>query len=385
MVKHFTLDKEVSSGVTNRQILILCPYPLDTAPSQRLKYEQYIPYLVSQGYCISIHPFFSASTYLILYKRGFAVRKVIGVLQGVIRRLALLPRIASSDGVYIHLHVCPIGPPWLEWLICKFATAVVYDIDDMVHLLPTSNSNALAGFLKSRARYFLLMRRANHVITCTPALDRLVRQHNPYTTDISSTIDTNRYQPRNSYINAAELVLGWSGSHSTAPYLHLLDRVLQQLAHRHNLRLLVMGPTSFELPGVKVEVVPWSAAVELPTLQRIDIGLYPLPNDEWVQGKSGLKALQYMGLGLPVVASAVGCNDRVVEHGHTGFLVTTEADWMAALSQLITDPQLRRRFGEAGRRRVESTYSVKANRDRYLSIFQQVFGAVSPNAHLIES
>jgi glycosyltransferase involved in cell wall biosynthesis len=361
-----------------RQILILCPYPRDTAPSQRLKYEQYIPYLESQGYRIHVLPFFSPRTYAMLYQPGRMLRKAFGVLAGMVRRLVLLPRIARADGVYIHLNVCPLGPPWLEWLTCRLARAVVYDIDDMVHLLPTSSANARAGFLKSSTRYFLLMRRAQHVITCTPALDRLVRQHNPRTTDISSTIDTERYQPCNPYSNAAELVLGWSGSHSTAPYLHLLDRVLQRLAGRHPIRLLVMGPAHFALPGVTLEVVPWSAAVELPTLQRIDIGLYPLPNDDWVQGKSGLKALQYMALGIPVVASAVGCNDRVVHHGHTGFLVHTQAEWIEALEQLITDPQLRRQLGQEGRRVVERSYSVQANRERYLSIFQQVYGPPLP-------
>lgn len=361
-----------------RQILILCPYPFDTAPSQRLKYEQYIPFLEAQGYRIQIHPFFSPRTYAILYKPGRSLRKVAGVLAGIARRLALLPRIAHADGVYIHLHVCPLGPPWLEWLTCSLARAIVLDIDDMVHLLPTSGANASARRFKSSARYFLLMRRAQHVITCTPALDRLVRQHNPHTSDISSTIDTDRYRPSNSYRNDRELVLGWSGSHSTAPYLHLLDRVLQQLASRHRFRLLVMGPSQFALPGVNVEVVPWSAAVELPTLQRFDIGLYPLPNDDWVLGKSGLKALQYMGFGIPVVASAVGCNDRVVHHGHSGFLVHSEAEWLAAIEQLIADPQLRRRLGQAGRQVVESTYSVRANRDRYLAIFAQVYGSSRP-------
>jgi glycosyltransferase involved in cell wall biosynthesis len=363
-----------------REILILCPYPRDTAPSQRLKYEQFIPHLEAKGYSIHVVPFFSPRTYAILYQPGRTLRKAAGVLAGIARRLALLPRIARADGVYIHLHVCPLGPAWLEWLTCRLARAVIYDIDDMVHLLPTSSTNVRADFLKSSARYYLLMRQADHVITCTPALDRLVRQHNPHTTDISSTIDTDRYQPCNPYSDAGQLTLGWSGSHSTAPYLHLLDRVLQQLAQRHRFRLLVMGPARFELPEVAVDVVPWSAAVELPTLQRIDIGLYPLPNDEWVQGKSGLKALQYMGLAIPVVASAVGCNDRVVQHGRTGFLVSSEAEWRDALERLITDPRLRRRFGEAGRQRVESTYSVRANRDRYLSIFQQVYGPARTDA-----
>lgn len=359
-------------------IVILCPYPRDTAPSQRLKYEQYLSYLEVQGYRCSIHPFFSPRTYALLYKPGRSLRKVLGVISGLLRRLALLPRIARADGVYIHLHVCPLGPPWLEWLTCRLARAVIYDIDDMVHLLPTSSVNAPARVLKSSDRYFLLMRRARHVITCTPALDRLVRQHNPHTTDISSTINTTTYQPCNPYSNEGELVLGWSGSHSTAPYLHLLDGVLQQLASRHRLRLLVMGPERFALPGMTLEVVPWSTTVEIPTLQRIDIGLYPLPDDDWVQGKSGLKALQYMALGIPVVASAVGCNDRVVQHGGSGFLVRTEAEWLEALERLIADPQLRRRLGEEGRRVVEARYSVRANRDRYRAIFEQVYGKPSP-------
>jgi glycosyltransferase involved in cell wall biosynthesis len=364
-------------GITNRKtILIVCPYPEDTAPSQRLKYEQYIPYLRSQGYDIEIHPFFNITTYRILYRPGHLVRKLWGVLSGFARRLRLLPRLAAVDGLYIHLNVAPIGPPLLEWLYLKLARRTIYDVDDMVHLLQTSRANRLARLLKSSRRVFLLMAGSDHVITCTPVLDQLAQRFNRHTSDISSTIDTDRYQPCNPYSNDGELTLGWSGSHTTAPYLHLLDHVLQQLANRQRFRLLVMGPASFDLPGVTLEVVPWSAAIELQTLQRIDIGLYPLPNDDWVQGKSGLKALQYMALGIPVIASAVGCNDRVVQHGESGFLVNSEEEWIQALEQLLASPDLRRRFGEQGRKRVEQHYSVRANRRRYLTIFEGVYGHV---------
>jgi glycosyltransferase involved in cell wall biosynthesis len=270
--------------------------------------------------------------------------------------------------------VAPIGPPLLEWLYLKLAKSTIYDIDDMVHLLQTSKENRLAGLFKSSRRTFLLMAGSDHVITCTPVLDQLAQRFNPHTSDISSTIDTDRYQPCNAYSNAGELTLGWSGSHTTAPYLHLLDQVLRQLANRHRFRLLVMGPATFALPGVTVEVVPWSAAIELQTLQRIDIGLYPLPNDDWVQGKSGLKALQYMALAIPVVASAVGCNARVVQHDESGFLVSSEEEWTKALERLMASPELRRSFGARGRQRVEEKYSVRANRERYLGIFQGVYG-----------
>ena len=99
----------------------------------------------------------------------------------------------------------------------------------------------------------------------------------------------------------------------------------------------------------------------------------PSSDDDWVKGKSGLKALQYMALGLPVVASNVGCNYRVVEHDKTGFLATTTYQWYNYLSLLIEDANLRRRLGTAGRRKVISEYSVEANKSNYLNIFNQVY------------
>lgn len=355
-------------------ILVICPYPLDTVPGQRLKYEQYLDFLRTQGYAISVHPFFSPKAYQILYQRGKVFKKILGVLRGFIGRIALLSSISKATGIYVFLNVAPLGPPWLEGLYLRLSKKCIYDIDDMVHMLRTTTVNRLAQAFKSSSRYFLMMRGADHVITCTPTLDELARRYNPCTTDISSTINTSSYVPVNRHANDHELVIGWSGSHSTAPYLHLLDTVFQELSKHFRFKLLVMGAKTFELPGINVELIPWSVNAEIPTLQRIDIGVYPLPNDSWVQGKSGLKALQYMALGIPTVATAIGCNDRVIEDGVSGFLVSTPEQWMARLSELLADPQLRQRIGVNARDRVERFYSVEANKNTYLSIFESVYG-----------
>lgn len=216
------------------------------------------------------------------------------------------------------------------------------------------------------------MKHANHVITCTPYLDRFVQQYNSHTTDISSTINTQTYVPVNTYTNQKTLTIGWSGSKSTAPYLLLLHSVFKRLLQQHQFNLLVIGDESFVMEGVPVQAVKWTAGTEIALLQQIDIGVYPLPNEEWVLGKSGLKALQYMALGIPAVATAIGANFRVIENGVSGFLVNSEDEWVEQLGQLLSDAKLRQTIGANARKRVEQLFSVQANAATYLSILNNL-------------
>lgn len=356
-----------------KTVLLICPYPVDTVPGQRLKYEQYLPLLSKLGYSIEVQPFFTDHQYRVLYSKGNILPKVIAVISGIFRRTLLLFRVPSFDGIYIFLNVVPLGPPLLEYIYLKLAKASIYDIDDMVHLLPTTSVNRLATPFKTRHRFTVLLKGADHVITCTPTLDSIARRYNSNTTDISSTVNTSRYLPANQYSASKSLVIGWSGSHSTSPYLHLLDRVFRELSKVYDFTLLVIGSSDYQLPGVRLELVPWSPETEIPSLQRIDIGVYPLPDEPWVNGKSGLKAIQYMALGIPTVASNLGCNSRVVEHGVSGFLASSYDDWVSILSALIDDHHLRRSIGLAARHRAESLFSVDANISKYLKVFDSTY------------
>lgn len=364
----------VESG---RKILVLCPYPVGLAPSQRLKYEQYFPAFRKAGYHIEISPFFSVDCFRILYSRGHLVAKILGTLAGYCRRLYDLWRAPDYDLVYIHLWVTPLGPPLFESLLRRIQSRLLYDLDDMIFLAPTTPQNRLVAPLKGKGKMTYLLAAAREVIVCTPALEELARRYNQNVTDISSTIDTDVYLPVNRYRNDRPLVLGWTGSHSTSRYLRLLDGVLARLAQKYEFQLLVMGDPDYRVAGVTTVSHPWSEGTEVPLLQKLDIGLYPLPlDDPWVLGKSGLKALQYMALGLPTVASAVGANFRVIEDGVSGFLVHTEEEWLAVLSRLIEDCELRRRIGESARSRVVEQFSLRANRDRYLQVVNRLVNPV---------
>ncbi len=356
-----------------KKILFVCPYPENVAPSQRLKFEQYYPYFRDAGFRVDTTSFISKSFWNIIYKPGNFLAKAFYTASGYARRIVYLFKLPQYDVVYIHLWVTPFGPPIFEWLFRKFTKKIVYDIDDLIYLGNVkSNAHPIVSLFKGRKKPLFLMRTADHVVTCTPYLDHFVRKYNQQTTDISSTINTNVYLPKTNYTQKEKFVIGWSGSHSTSKYLHLLDKVFQELAKEYSFKLLVMGDADFTLEGVEVEAIPWKEEYEVEVLSRFDIGVYPLPDEEWVLGKSGLKALQYMALGTPTIATAIGTIFRIIEDGENGFLVKISEEWKQRIIQLMKDQQLRKTIGENAAKTVEIFYSINANKEKYLTILNNL-------------
>lgn len=359
-----------------RKILILCPYPEDVAPSQRLKFEQYYNAFREAGHELTIRPFVSNAFWKVIYKKGHYLQKAWHTLLGYIERIGDIFRLGRYDVVYIHLWVTPLGPPFFERLVRKFSKKIIFDIDDLVYLKGIqSKATPLISRLKGAGKPIYLMRVADHVITCTPYLDSFVRKLNANTTDISSTVDTVLYKERTDYsLHSGKVVIGWSGSLSTSKYLHLLDDVFRALNDRIDFKLLVIGDPDFSIEGIDVEAMAWSKELEVPVISRFDIGLYPLPDEEWVYGKSGLKAIQYMAMGIPTIATAIGSNFRVMEDAESGFLVRTREEWVQRILDLVHDEQLRRLIGQNARKKVEQYFSIKANTQTYLDIINKVAG-----------
>jgi len=150
--------------------------------------------------------------------------------------------------------------------------------------------------------------------------------------------------------------------------------VFQELARWRQFKLRVIGNFDYSLDGVDLEVVRWTAEREVEDLQAIDIGVYPLPLEEWVTGKSGLKAIQYMAFGIPCVATNVGTTPMLIRDGENGLLVRTEAEWLSALERLLDDPALRRRLGEQARKDAVANYSTQAVARDYRRVLASVVG-----------
>ena len=274
----------------------------------------------------------------------------------------------------------PFGTSGFERLTRALAQYLVFDVEDNVLVeqsLPKEyNPNPIARLLKGPGKQRYLIRTADHVITSSPFLNDFCLGINEKRscTYISSSIDTDRFVPNNSYSNDKTVTIGWTGTFSSKIYLDLLRGVFKELAKRVKFKLRVIGNFDYELEGVDLEVIRWTSEREVEDLQGIDIGVYPLPMDDWVLGKSGLKAIQYMAFGLPIVATNIGTTPLLISNGDNGLLVKSDAEWVDALERLINEPGLRRKLGEAARISAVENYSTKAISSHYASVLRKVMG-----------
>jgi glycosyltransferase involved in cell wall biosynthesis len=361
-------------------MLVICPFPVGVAAGQRLKYEQYFDDWSEMGFDIEVSPYMDLTMWAVAYRPGHYAGKIFGLLRGHLRRMRDLFRVHHYDLVYIHMWVTPVGTSIFERLVRRLGKRIVFDVEDNILIgqkLPKGdNPNRLAKLFKGTGKARFMIAEADHVITSSPSLNDecLAMNRRRACTYISSSMDCDRFVPADRDSGTENVTIGWTGTHSTKMFLDLLRGVFQRLAQRVRFRLRVIGNFDWSLDGVDLEVIRWSAEREVEDLQALDIGVYPLTFDDWVGGKSGLKAIQYMTLGIPTVATNVGTTPRIVREGENGLLVTTEDEWVNALERLIRNPALRRRLGEAARRDAVAKYSTKAIAADYRRILAAVMG-----------
>jgi glycosyltransferase involved in cell wall biosynthesis len=365
--------------VKNRRILIVCPFPQGVAAGQRLKYEQYFDHWRDSGYEITVSPFMDMAMWNIVYTPGNYAAKVFGTLRGHLRRLSDIFRIHQYDLVYVFMWVTPLGTSILERIFRVLSKKLIYDIEDNVMMETRNELNPFIKFFKSVGKTSYLIRTADHVITSSPFLKDycLPLNQKRACTYISSSVDTDRFLPTNRYKNDQKVTIGWTGTFSSKIYLDLLRNIFIDLQKRCDFRLRVIGNFKYELPEVDLEVIQWTKDREVEDLQGIDIGVYPLARDDWVLGKSGLKAIQYMAFGLPTVATNVGTTPRIIRHMENGCLVNTDSEWVEALAALIESPELRRKIGTAARTTVLQNYSKHIIKRNYLNILNLLSGTRS--------
>ena len=335
----------------------LVPYPVDTAPSQRFRIEQWAPHLESEGISVDLVPFADERLMELLHKPGMRMTKAIANIARCARRVADVVGARRYDAVFIHRAVCIAGPAVLERLIALSGRPVIFDFDDAIFKLHTTDANRRFGWLKFPGKTASICRLSTHVVVGNSWLAEYARNFNSSVTVVPTSIDTEYYWPAQRNGSNGRVTLGWTGSSTSQTHLELFAPLLRELCSRRNVEVRVISNREPVLPGIDYVWIPWTAESETVELSNFDIGVMPMPDDEWARGKCALKALQYMAMGIPTVCSAVGANCEVIQHGENGLLASTNEEWLASLELLIEQAELRHRLGEMGRRTVEERYS----------------------------
>lgn len=249
-------------------------------------------------------------------------------------------------------------PTWdLEKRFRDATPRMILDVDDAI-------------FLRYPEKFAATARLCDAVVAGNALLAEKASEYCPDVTVIPTCIEPEDFPPRELARPEHTPVIGWIGTPSNLPYLKEIADPLRRLAgeQRYQLRIVTdiaearrLGENPLE--DLPVDWQPWSADSAASEIARFDIGIMPLPDNDWTRYKCGFKLLQYMAAGVPPVGSPVGVNREILEDGVSGFLPASRDDWHRALSRLVAEPELRRSIGERARKRAADQYSVRGHVD----------------------
>lgn len=352
------------------KILFLTLHRKDRSPGQRFRHEQYLNFLEQNGFDITYSNLLDSNQDSTFYGPGNILGKIRIGIAALFKRIKDIRRASSFDYIFIYRDAFFFGT-WIERFFKKSNTKLIFDFDDSIWLNDESSSKSFFQKLKNPLKTNKIISYCDLVIAGNSYLAKHAEEFNKNVTIIPTTIDLNEYVKSNSE-NKEEICIGWSGSFSTIKHFESAVEALNIIKNKYQNKIYfkVVGDGSYENVELDIQGLPWKKETELSDLNEMDIGIMPLPDDDWSKGKCGLKGLQYMALEIPTIMSPVGVNSIIIQDGKNGFLASSTVEWVEKLSRLIEDSDLRARLGKEGRKTVEEKYSVEANKEKWLSVFK---------------
>lgn len=356
-----------------KRVLFVASHRKDRAPNQRFRFEQYFSYLEKHGFQCELSPLITAAEDKIFYSPGNYAPKTLIAIRAFLRRLRDTARRNQYDIIFIPREAFMTGSILFERWFKKSTAKIIFDFDDSIWIDVISENNKALAWLKDASKTSRIIEMADLVFAGNSFLATYARQFNSNVEIVPTTIDTDLYVPHYQP-DKKPVVIGWSGSISTIEHFTHAIPALAEIKKRYGKQVAfkVVGNQNYRNEELEIHGLPWQHTTELDDLRSMDIGIMPLPDNEWAKGKCGLKGLQYMALGIPTIMSPVGVNTTIIQDGVNGFLADSTEAWVNKLAMLIEDSALRVKLGQAGRKTVEERYSVKSEREHYLQLFQSL-------------
>lgn len=354
------------------RILFLALNRPNRSPGQRFRFEQYFDFLKQNGFTYEFSYLLDAADDTIFYGNGNFFKKVGIVIKSFWKRLQEINSAKNYDIIFVQRECFMLGTSFFEKQFSK-SSKMIFDFDDSIWLPNVSDANKAFAWLKNPSKTADIIACADVIIAGNTYLKNYALQYNKNVVIIPTTIDTHEYQ-KLTIPKPDKITIGWSGSVTTIQHFEHTLAALTEVKQKYgeNICIKVIGDGKYKHKELGITGLAWNKETEIAELSSFDIGIMPLPDDEWSKGKCGLKGLQYMALEIATIMSPVGVNTEIIDDGKNGFLASTHEEWVQKLSCLIESPELRAKIGQAGRKTVVEHYSVDANKEKYLQIFRQV-------------
>jgi len=326
------------------------------AASTRQRFDQYYPYLQAAGIAVDPQPLFDDDYLQALYEENH--RRPWQVMARYIQRLRWLMTNHDIEILWVHCEAFPYLPGIFEAMLHFPRKPIIFDFDDAIfHNYDLHRNLVIRAILGKKLKWTLSA--AQTTFCGNRYLEEYAQRYAQDTMIVPTVVDTEIYTLRKTAEPHRVDHIGWIGTPSTwTEYMAPMMPLLVAVAAANNCRITAIGAGN-AAPHPLLDNLPWTEQTEVARIQGMDIGVMPLTDTPWARGKCGYKLIQYMACGIPVVASPVGVNADIVEHGVNGFLATTDAEWREALTRLLADPALRQAMGTAGRRKVQERFSIQ--------------------------
>jgi glycosyltransferase involved in cell wall biosynthesis len=351
-------------------VLFIANHRPNRSPSQRFRFEQYLQYLAKNNVAYELSYLITKVDDQNLYSKGKYLKKILILVKSYLIRIKNVISVFNGkySVVFIHREALLNGSYLFEWLFSKSKAKLIFDFDDAIWLPNVSEENKKLEWIKNYKKTSRIISLANEVIAGNKYLKNYALQFNKNVTIIPTTIDTNYHVPCKQ--TKESICIGWTGTSTTIKHFELIIPVLKKLKEIYGSKIYfkLIGDANFKTSEIEIETSPWKLETEIYDLQEIDIGIMPLPDDEWSKGKCGFKGLQYMALEIPAIMSPVGVNEEIINDGVNGFLASNEDDWIQKLSMLIDSSELREQIGKNGRITIVERFSVESQKNNYLNI-----------------
>jgi glycosyltransferase involved in cell wall biosynthesis len=354
------------------KILFLPRYD-ESGASSRYRIYQYLPFFSQQGINLTVSPLLDNQ--YVKNLNDNSKNSIFSLIFHYLKRVFSLLKSGKYDIIFIEKEIFPFLPDLL-FIFNFFRIKYIVDFDDAIfHNYDDSFSINKVAYLFNKNKIPHIISDATYIICGSPYLTKYALQYNGQVIEIPTSIDLTKYELRRLQNNIPDFTIGWIGSNSTSKHFLIIKDALLKFCSKFSCKVNLIGfdqTLSQEFDRViPITFIPWQESTEIEELCKFTVGVMPLPDEPFERGKCGFKLIQYMACGIPTISTPLEANLKI-DRGNGNLFAETQEDWYNNFVKIYQQREKYKIIGIKNIATVKEHYSIQANADKYISIFNQI-------------